>query len=117
VTAAPVGIGGGQARVGDTLGAGAMPIARSHTSVDDDQVRVTTLSFDDGDETGYHRHPYDYVVVPLTGGTFIVEEADGTTRELVQVAGAPYQGRAGTEHNVVNRSGRTASFVEIELKR
>lgn len=117
MTAAPVGIGGGQARVGDTLGAGAMPIARSHTSVDDDQVRVTTLTFDDGDETGHHRHAYDYVVVPLTGGTFIVEEADGTTRELVQVAGAPYQGRAGTEHNVVNRSGRTASFVEIELKR
>jgi beta-alanine degradation protein BauB len=94
-----------------------MPIARSQTSVDDDRVRVTTLTFDDGDETGYHRHDYDYIVVPVTGGTFRVEESDGTTRELAQVAGAPYQGRGGTEHNVVNRSGTTVSFVEIELKR
>ena len=73
--------------------------------------------FNDGDETGHHRHACDYIVVPVTGGTFGVEEPDGTTRELAQVAGAPYQGRAGTEHNVVNRSGRTVSFVEIELKR
>ena len=94
-----------------------MPIARSHTSVDDDRARVTTLTFDDGDETGHHRHAYDYIVVPVTGGTFEVEEPDATTRELVQVVGMPYQGRAGTEHNVVNHSGRTASFVEIELKR
>lgn len=95
----------------------AMPIARSHISVDDDRLRMTTLTFDDGDETGHHRHAFDYIVVPVTGGTFRVEEADGSVRELAQVAGAAYQGRAGTEHNVVNRSGATASFVEIELKR
>ena len=31
--------------------------------------------------------------------------------------GVPYLGKAGTEHNVINASGRAATFVEIELKR
>jgi quercetin dioxygenase-like cupin family protein len=94
-----------------------MPIARHTVSADDERVRVTTWAFDDGDETGRHRHELDYVVVPVTGGTFAVTAANGEVRELAQEAGAPYLGRAGTEHNVVNRSGRPAVFVEIELKR
>jgi quercetin dioxygenase-like cupin family protein len=94
-----------------------MAIARSTRTADDDRVRVTTLAFDDGDETGDHRHEYDYLVVPVTGGTFTVVERDGSIRDLVQEAGAPYLGRAGTEHNVINASGRAATFVEIELKR
>jgi hypothetical protein len=94
-----------------------MAIARTDTTADDDRVRVTTLTFGDGDETGDHRHEFDYIVVPVTGGTFVVTDRDGATRELVQTAGSPYLGRAGTEHNVVNRSGGAAAFVEIELKR
>jgi quercetin dioxygenase-like cupin family protein len=92
-------------------------IARSTRTTDDDRVRVTTLTFADGDETGDHRHEFDYLVVPVTGGTFTVVERDGSTRELAQAAGVPYLGRAGTEHNVINASGRDATFVEIELKR
>ena len=94
-----------------------MAIARSHTTADDDRVRVTTLTFDDGDETGDHVHEFDYVVVPVTGGTFEVVAADGRSRTLAQEAGVSYVGTAGTEHDVINRSGRIASFVEIELKR
>ena len=94
-----------------------MAIARTTRSAEDDRVRVTTLTFEDGDETGDHRHEYDYLVVPVTGGTFTVIERDGSTRDLVQEAGAPYPGKAGTEHNVINASGRAATFVEIELKR
>ncbi len=56
-------------------------------------------------------------MVPVTGGTFTVIERDGSTRELAQEAGVPYLGKAGTEHNVINASGRAATFVEIELKR
>jgi beta-alanine degradation protein BauB len=93
-----------------------MPIARSEIRTDDDRVRATTWTFEDGDDTGYHRHEYDYVVVPVTGGTFEVLEADGTTREMIQEAAVPYRGKAGTEHNVINRSGRTVVFVDIELK-
>jgi beta-alanine degradation protein BauB len=34
-----------------------------------------------------------------------------------QVAGSPYLGTAGTEHDVVSATDATAVFVEIELKR
>jgi beta-alanine degradation protein BauB len=53
----------------------------------------------------------------VTGGTFEVTEPGGGKKELVQRAGEPYLGSAGTEHDVVNVSGATAVFVEIELKR
>jgi hypothetical protein len=36
---------------------------------------------------------------------------------MTQEAAVAYLGRAGTEHDVVNRSGDTAVFVEVELKR
>jgi beta-alanine degradation protein BauB len=94
-----------------------MSTARSDLTADDDRVRITTWTFEDGEDTGHHRHEYDYVVVPVSGGTFAVLEADGTTRELTQRSAGAYLGHAGTEHNVINRSGHTAVFVEIELKR
>ncbi|MEA2420096.1 MAG: beta-alanine degradation protein BauB [Thermoleophilaceae bacterium] len=94
-----------------------MSAAQATTAVDDERVRVTTWTFGaDGDNTGWHVHEYDYVIVPVTGGTFAVTSADGETRELSQSAGSPYLGGAGTEHDVVNASGAPAVFVEIELK-
>ena len=90
--------------------------AEAITHFDTDAVRVTTWTFSDGDATGHHTHDYDYVIVPVTGGTFEVIDADGTTRQMAQEAAAPYQGHAGTSHDVINRSGRTATFIEIELK-
>jgi len=91
--------------------------AHSTVSLDDERVRVTTWSFAaDGDNTGWHVHEYDYVIVPVTGGSFAVTGPGGETRELAQQAGAPYLGHAGTEHDVVNASGGRAVFVEIELK-
>jgi quercetin dioxygenase-like cupin family protein len=93
-----------------------MPTARATTSADDDRVRVTTWTFEDGEDTGHHRHEYDYIVVPITGGAFEVTEVDGSSRELTQTAAVAYLGRVGTEHNVINRSGQTAIFVEVELK-
>ena len=93
-----------------------MPSARPRTIADNERVRVNIWTFQDGEDTGHHRHEYDYVVVPVTGGTFDVLEADGSTRKLIQETAAPYLGPAGTEHNVINRSGRSATFVEVELK-
>jgi quercetin dioxygenase-like cupin family protein len=94
-----------------------MTEAHGTVSVDNDRVRVTTWTFDAaGTATGRHRHEYDYIVVPVTGGTFKVTDPDGSEREMEQVAGSPYLGTAGTEHDVVNASGEAAVFVEIELK-
>jgi beta-alanine degradation protein BauB len=94
-----------------------MATGRSTTSTDDDRLRIATWTFEDGEDTGPHRHEYDYVVVPVTGGTFEIVDPEGATRQMTQEVARPYLGRVGTEHNVINRSGRQAVFVEIELKR
>jgi beta-alanine degradation protein BauB len=93
-----------------------MAAAEPTVAIDNEQLRVTTWSFTDGADTGHHIHEYDYLVVPITGGTFAAVGTDGTSSERVQEAGVPYEGKAGAEHNVFNRSGRAAAFTEIEFK-
>jgi beta-alanine degradation protein BauB len=95
-----------------------MSSAQDDVNADNDAVRVTTWTFPAaGDATGQHRHEFDYVVVPITGGRFEVVDLDGSVREMEQVAGSPYLGTAGTAHDVVSAAGHVAVFVEIELKR
>lgn len=95
-----------------------MSEASSVTNIDDDDVRVTTWTFDsEGDATGHHVHEYDYIVVPVTGGQFTVADSDGATREMTQQAASPYRGTAGTAHNVISATDRRIEFVEVELKR
>lgn len=89
---------------------------RSRVIANNDRVRVTIWTFADGEETGDHRHEYDYVVVPVTGGEFVVIDRSGATSEMIQEPSVAYLGRKGTDHNVINRSGRTAVFVDVELK-
>ena len=83
--------------------------------IDNERVRVTRWRFAPGAATGWHRHEYDYVIVPLTDGTLRLVEPDGE-RDSVLEAGAPYTRPAGVEHDVVNANDYEFSFVEIELK-
>ncbi|MGA1836315.1 cupin [Herbiconiux sp. 11R-BC] len=94
-----------------------MAEARGETTIDDERVRVTTWSFEKaGDTTGPHVHEFDYVLVPVTGGTLTaVSTADGSTRTLTQVAGSPYTGVAGLAHTVTADADGIV-FVEVELK-
>jgi hypothetical protein len=94
-----------------------MSSAQHVVTADNDDVRVTTWTFPAaGAATGQHRHEFDYVVVPVTGGRFEVVGTDGSKRELDQVAGLPYLGTAGTAHDVVSIAAHESVFVEIELK-
>lgn len=83
--------------------------------VDNDEVIVTEWRFAPGAETGRHRHGYDYVVVPMTDGTLLLETPDGD-KHATLVAGQSYFRKAGVEHNVVNASDHEVVFVETELK-
>lgn len=86
------------------------------TTIDDERIRVTTWTFREaGASTGPHVHEYEYVVVPVTGGSFIVTGSDGALHELTQHAGMPYRGTAGTAHDVASSDDGPAVFVEIEL--
>jgi mannose-6-phosphate isomerase-like protein (cupin superfamily) len=78
------------------------------------RVKATEHVLVPGAETGWHVHAYDYVIVPLTDGTMLLEEPDGERRTPVSV-GIPYARAAGVEHNVVNDGGKELRFIEIEL--
>ncbi|CAN0452583.1 unnamed protein product, partial [Phaeothamnion confervicola] len=65
--------------------------------------------------TGWHLHGHDYVVVPLTTGTLLLETHDGEMTAALEV-GVSYTRKLGVEHNVINANDYFLSFVEIELK-
>ena len=84
--------------------------------VENDTVRVTEWRFAPGAATGYHRHEYDYTVVPMTTGFLGITGPAGTTRAAL-VTGEPYFRQAGVEHDVQNVNAFEFVFIEIELKR
>ena len=84
--------------------------------VDNARVRVTKWGFTPGAETGYHRHEYDYVVVPLMTGRLKLIGPEGAETFSDLNAGASYFREAGVEHNVINATDGAFAFVEIELK-
>lgn len=83
--------------------------------IDNPRVRVTEWRFAPSAATGWHRHEYPYVVVPLTTGPLALTGPDGATTASL-VTGAPYFREAGVEHDVANPNGFEFVFVEIELK-
>ncbi len=90
--------------------------ATAVVQVDNERVRVTEWSFTPGAATGYHRHEYDYVVVPMTTGSLKLIGPDGSESFSQLEASVSYFREAGVEHDVINASDGDFSFVEIELK-
>jgi beta-alanine degradation protein BauB len=86
------------------------------TAIEDNpRVAITEWRFAPGAETGWHRHPLDYVVVYRTGGRMRVETKDGASP--VEIAeGASFFRKAGIEHNVINTGEAEVVFVETEIK-
>ena len=93
-----------------------MEQATSKIFVDNARTRVSEWRFAPGAATGWHRHAYDYVVVPMLDGNLklVTEGGDEQIAELK--AGVPYFRNAGVEHDVINANDFPFSFVEVELK-
>ena len=91
--------------------------AAATVRIDEPQVRATEFRFAPDAETGWHRHEYDYVVVPLQDGKLLLEEPGGASRVAELRAHIPYARRAGVEHNVVNANDFEFAFLEIESLR
>ncbi|MFT5110771.1 MAG: quercetin dioxygenase-like cupin family protein [Parasphingorhabdus sp.] len=83
--------------------------------LDTDRVLVTEWRFAPGAETTWHRHQYDYVVVPQTTGQLQIETTDGTIYSDL-VTGISYSRDLGVEHNVINPNDFEFVFVEVEIK-
>ena len=90
--------------------------AVSTIQVENDRVRVTEWRFAKGAATGFHRHEYDYVVVPGTTGRLKIVGPDGKETFAELTAGQAYAREAGVEHDVVNAHDGEFVFVEIEIK-
>jgi beta-alanine degradation protein BauB len=91
-------------------------LATPTVQIDNETVRVTEWRFPPSSTTGFHRHEYDYVVVPMTTARLrIVAPTGESAGELV--TGQAYFRQAGVEHEVLNENGFEVVFVETELKR
>ena len=90
--------------------------ARATVFIDNERVRVTEWRFAPGAATGWHRHEYDYVVVPMADGRLKVVTAGGQEAYAELKNGVPYFRTVGVEHDVINANAYEYAFVEIELK-
>ncbi len=84
--------------------------------IDNDRARVTRHRLAPGTHTGFHRHEFDYVVVPVTPGRMRILEG-GEERFSDLLPGVAYFRPAGVEHDVFNGGDQELIFVEIELVR
>jgi quercetin dioxygenase-like cupin family protein len=84
--------------------------------IDNDRVRVTEWRFSPGAATGWHRHEYDYVIMPMTTGRLKLAEPGGTERLIELETGVPYFREAGVEHDVINANDFEFAFIEVETK-
>ena len=90
--------------------------AKTNTQIDNERIRVTEYSFDKGDETGFHTHQWDYVVVPQTSGQLLIIDDRKVETTTTLVKGEPYYRRAGVSHNVINNGREKLVFIELEIK-
>jgi len=90
--------------------------AKAIKHIENERVVVTEYRFRPADNTGWHRHEHDYVIVPLMDGRLKLVTAKGDS-EAEMKRGVPYFRNAGVEHDVVNASEGDYAFIEIELKR
>jgi quercetin dioxygenase-like cupin family protein len=89
--------------------------ATATTLIDNDRVIVTRWDFGLDDNTGWHRHGHDYVIVPLTDGK--VKLLTGAGESVAEMKkGAPYFRNEGVEHDVISINTGEFAFIEIELK-
>lgn len=84
--------------------------------IDNDRVRTTEWRFaNKGDNTGWHTHEYDYVVVPLNDGILEIEDTNGHRTKAELKTGVPYYRDKGVQHDVINGNDYEFAFMEIEI--
>ena len=84
--------------------------------IDNERTRVTEWRFAPGAATGWHRHEFDYVVIPLMDGRLKLITAGGEESHADLKAGQPYFRPVGVEHDVINDGASEYAFIEVEMK-
>ncbi|MCK0143945.1 cupin domain-containing protein [Aliiroseovarius sp. F20344] len=84
--------------------------------LENSRMRVTEWRFAKrGDNTGWHKHAFDYLVIPMFDGVLEIDQPDGTRVEAKLQNGVPYDRKAGVEHDVINGNDFECAFIEVEL--
>jgi quercetin dioxygenase-like cupin family protein len=83
--------------------------------LDNERVLIKEWRFKPGQETGWHCHEYDFVVLPRTDGRLLLVTKEGEGHRDI-VAGTCYTRSAGIEHNVTNVSDHDVVILDVELK-
>lgn len=90
--------------------------ATSTVLIDNARTRVTEWRFAGRDDnTGWHQHEYDYVVVPIQDGVLQIADKDGNITRAELKTGVPYYRDLGIEHDVLNGNDHEFAFVEVEF--
>lgn len=90
--------------------------AVSTVMIENDRVKVTEWRFKiKGDNTGWHRHAFDYVVVPQFDGVLEIDLGNGELVQAEMHSGVPYFREISIEHDVINANDFECAFVEVEL--
>ena len=88
--------------------------AKGELLIENDKVKVWRWSFDKrGDNTGWHRHEHDYVVVPLFDGVLDIDvgAAEPVLAELQN--GVPYfreNSSTTTGHKAFNTASASSAY-------
>jgi quercetin dioxygenase-like cupin family protein len=90
--------------------------AVSTVLIENERTCVTEWRFKKyGDNTGWHRHEYDYIVVPLFDGQLEINLGTSENTIAPMKNGVPYFREVGVEHDVINGNDFECAFIEIEF--
>jgi|TARA_Y100000022_G_C13123157_1_gene316722 mannose-6-phosphate isomerase-like protein (cupin superfamily) len=90
--------------------------AVANIQIDNERIRVTEYSFNKNEETGFHIHQWDYVVIPQTNGQLLLIDDNEVETTTTLLKGEPYYRKAGVSHNVINNGKEKLVFIEVEIK-
>ena len=90
------------------------------TQIENDRTRVTEWRFAPGAATGYHRHEYDYVVVPTTSDSKLTLWAGRSIyRELIEAGVRIHEYQGGMLHGklaIVDDQWCTAGSANLDCR-
>ena len=64
--------------------------AVSNIQINNNLVKVTKYSFMPGQETGVHKHLYDYIVTPITDGKLLLIDENGNKSDYSLITSHSY---------------------------
>ncbi len=84
--------------------------------IDNKDVIVNKFILEPKEETGFHLHKLNYVIIPITDGVLKLVNKNNKTSIANLKSGVPYYRKAGIQHNVINNGKSKVIFIELEIK-